>query len=260
MPAIAGLLLDIDGVLTVSWLPLPGAVAALADLRELGLPLRLLTNTTSRTRKSIAGTLAAAGFTLAAGEILTAPAATAAYLREAHPGKRCRLLCSGDITADLAGIPLVDEGMPADIVLVGGAGPEFTFERCNEAFNLLLGGAQLIAMHRNLQWKTAAGMALDAGAYIAGLEQAAGIEAVVVGKPSPAFYTSALAELGTTAAQTVMIGDDLHADIGGAQAAGITALLVRTGKFRQSELDRSDVRPDAVLDSIADAASWIRMR
>jgi len=260
MPAIAGLLLDIDGVLTVSWQPLPGAVEAFAELRALGLPLRLLTNTTSRTRKSIAATLSELGFAVTAAEILTAPAATAAYLRQTLPGAQCHLLCSGDIAADLDGVTLTKTGEAADVVIIGGAGPKFSFERCNEAFNLLLRGAQLVAMHRNLLWRTADGMSLDAGAYITGLEQAAGIEAVVVGKPSRAFYGAALSELGTGAAQTVMVGDDLKADIGGAQEAGIAALLVRTGKFLQAEFDRSEVRPDAVLDSIADVASWIRTR
>ncbi len=258
MPDIAGVLLDIDGVLTVSWQPLPGAVAAMTELRKLGLPLRLLTNTTSRTRQSIAETLTKAGFAVDAAEILTAPAATAAYLQQAHAGARCHLLCSGEVTADLEGITLAGADDPADVVIIGGAGPEFSFERCNHVFKLLLNGAQLVAMHRNLLWKTADGMSLDAGAYIIGLEQAAGVEAVVVGKPSRAFYAAALSQLGTRAAQTVMVGDDLQADIGGAQDAGIHAALVRTGKFRQTDLDRSNVKPDAVLDSVADVVSWIR--
>ncbi len=76
------LLIDIDGVFTVSWQPLPGAVEALQEVREAGLAVALVTNTTSRTRASIAATLSDAGFPVDAANILTAPAVTAAHLAE----------------------------------------------------------------------------------------------------------------------------------------------------------------------------------
>ena len=79
-------LIDIDGVLTVSWQPLPGAVEALRRLRDMRLPLALVTNTTSRPRASIAAALARAGFAVTADDILTAPAIAASYLAEHHGG------------------------------------------------------------------------------------------------------------------------------------------------------------------------------
>jgi HAD superfamily hydrolase (TIGR01458 family) len=257
MTKFEGLLFDIDGVLTVSWHALPGAVAALAKLRKLGLPMRFLTNTTSRTRRAIAQDLAAEGFEIAATDILTAPAATATYLRKAHPGQRCYLLSSGDVAAELEGVKLVGDNEPADVVVLGGAGPEFSYERVNRAFHLLLGGAALVAMHRNMLWKTDGGLDLDVGAYVSGLEKAANRQAEVVGKPSRLFYGAALAALGTPASRTLMVGDDIEADISGAQAAEIRAVLVRTGKFREADLVRAPAPPYAVLDSIADLPAWL---
>jgi len=105
-------LIDIDGVLTVSWKPLPGAVAALHQLRAAGVPLALVTNTTSRTRASIASVLAEAGFPVTAGDVLTAPVIAAAYLHDRYPGARCLLLNSGDIAGDLAGLTLGRESDP----------------------------------------------------------------------------------------------------------------------------------------------------
>src|SRR5215831_12156128 len=66
---VGAVLIDIDGVLTVSWQPLPGAVAALRQLRAAALPLALVTNTTSRPRASIAAALGEAGFPVAAEDI-----------------------------------------------------------------------------------------------------------------------------------------------------------------------------------------------
>ncbi len=250
--------MDIDGVLTVSWRPLPGAVAAVSRMREAGLKLALLTNTTSRTRAEIAATLADAGFPVGAGDILTAPSLAAGYLARRYPGARCLLLNSGDIHADLAGVTLVADH--PDIVLVGGAGPEFGYQALNEVFGHLRGGARLLALHRNLYWRTDQGLQLDTGAFLAGLEQAAGVQAEVIGKPAAAFFEAALASLGADPSATLMVGDDIEADVLAAQRVGITGVLVRTGKYLARTLRGDTGTPDHVLDSIADVPSMLLSR
>jgi HAD superfamily hydrolase (TIGR01458 family) len=254
MERIGAVLIDIDGVLTVDWEPLPGAVAALERLRAAGLPFALVTNTTSRTRARIAAKLAAAGFPVGEDDILTAPAVTAAYLRAHCPGARCALLNSGDVSEDLTGVTLVDvgESAPADVVVLGGAGDAFDYASLNAAFRHLQHGARLIAMHRNLYWRTAEGLALDTGAFLAGLERAARTEAEITGKPAEAFYATALAHLGATAAATLMVGDDIETDVLAAQRCGITGVLVRTGKYLPETHRSATGTPDHVLDSFAD--------
>ncbi len=254
MRRIRAVLIDIDGVLTVSWKPLPGAVAAMRQLRADGYPLGLITNTTSRTRASIARTLAAAGFPVITGDIITAPVIAAAYLREHYPGARCLLLNSGDIDDDLAELDLVQQGglSAADVVLVGGAGPEFSYQALNLAFSHLQRGARLVAMHRSLYWRTSEGLQLDTGAFLAGLEQAAATEAEVVGKPAAAFFGTALAHLGADAAHALMTGDDIETDVLAAQRQGITGVLVKTGKYLPRTHHSASGTPDYVLDSFAD--------
>ena len=244
------LLIDIDGVLTVSWRPLPGAVEALRRLRCDGPPLRLVTNTTSRSRASIADALRAAGFDIAVDEILTAPAATAEYLRAHHRGARCLLLNSGDVTEDLADVELVDD--EPDVVVLGGAGPEFGYAALNRVFGFVQRGAAFVAMHRSLRWRTAEGLQLDTGAFLMGIEHAADREAVVVGKPSAEFFGSALGALGAAPEEALMIGDDVETDVLAAQRHGLTGVLVRTGKFTREGLATASGTPDHVLDSFAD--------
>ncbi|MFF4962858.1 TIGR01458 family HAD-type hydrolase [Streptomyces sp. NPDC001222] len=262
MDAVRAVLIDIDGVLTVSWQPLPGAVEALRQIRASGLAVALVTNTTSRTRASVAETLSGAGFPVAAEDILTAPSVTARYLAEHCPGARCALLNSGDIRADLVGVPVVDdeadEDSAPDVVLLGGAGPEFDYTALNRAFGHLQRGARLIAMHRNLYWRTDQGLQLDSGAFLLGLERAAGIEAEVTGKPSPAFFEAALALLGVDAGRALMVGDDIENDVLAAQRAGITGVLVRTGKYRPETHRAASGEPDHVLDSFADLPALLR--
>jgi len=253
MQRIGAVLIDIDGVLTVSWKPVEGAVAALKRLREAALPVALVTNTTSRTRESIAAVLAAVGFPVTAGDILTAPVIAAAYLNDHYPGARCLLLNSGDIGEDLTGVTLAGDGGPGvDVVLVGGAGAEFSYQALNRAFHHLQHGARLVAMHRGLYWRTDRGLQLDSGAFVAGLEQAAGTEAEVVGKPAPAFFAAALAHLGASAAGTLMVGDDIENDVLAAQRQGLTGVLVKTGKYLPRTHLGASGTADHVLGSFAD--------
>jgi HAD superfamily hydrolase (TIGR01458 family) len=249
---VQAVLLDIDGTLTVSWRPLPGAVEAVNQLRDAGFTLALVTNTTSQTRAWMAGTLADAGFRVSADDIFTAPAITAAYLARNYPGARCVLLSSGDIGSDLAGVTIVAEGTgPPDVVILGGAGPEFSYAALNRVFGYLRSGARLVAMGRTLYWRTDEGLQLDAGAFLPGLEQASGVRAEVTGKPAAAFFATVLGALGADASAAVMVGDDIEADVLAAQHAGLTGVLVRTGKFRQETLQNASGTPDHVIDSVA---------
>ncbi len=250
-PSPKGLLIDIDGVLVVSWRPIAGAADALSACRAAGMRLRLLTNTTSASRAEIADRLDAAGIEVAVEEIMSAPAATAAWLNSEHPGARCYLINSGDLGDDLAGIHLVGPDQPAEVVVLGGAGDEFSYTQMNHALGLLLDGASLVGMHRNLYWRTAAGFQLDTGAYLVALEHASGVHATVLGKPAARFFESARQALDLEVDQIVMIGDDIDNDVLAAQAIGLTGILVKTGKYRPEAQTRAGT-PDVVIDSIAD--------
>jgi HAD superfamily hydrolase (TIGR01458 family) len=253
---IEGLLLDIDGVLAVSWQPLAGAVEAIRRFREDGPPFRLVTNTTTKTRADLGGTLRDAGFDFANEEIITAVVATAGYLRSSHPGKKAFVLSDGDATADLGDIELVDVD-DADVIVLGGAYEGFAYPTMNRIFRRLMDGAALVGMHRNMYWKTDQGWELDAGAYIAGLEEASGVTATICGKPEPAYFDAALEMLGTTRELAAMVGDDVVNDVLGAQSVGLTGVLVRTGKYRPGDEERNEPRPDHVVGSIADVPDVI---
>jgi HAD superfamily hydrolase (TIGR01458 family) len=161
------------------------------------------------------------------------------------------VLSDGDATADLEGVRLVDVD-DADVVVLGGACDDFTYATMNRIFRRLVDGASLVGMHRNLFWRTKAGLELDGGAYIAALEEAADTTATICGKPDRAFFESALRMLGVRTDRAAMVGDDVVNDVLGAQAAGIAGILVRTGKYREGDERRGDGRPDHVLGSIGD--------
>jgi HAD superfamily hydrolase (TIGR01458 family) len=249
LEGVEGLLLDLSGVVYVQDEAVPGAAEALERLRSAGIPIRLVTNTTMRPKRSILERLERLGIDSDADELLTP--ATLAANRCAEAGyQSVSLIVLDDLREDLEGVP-EGEG-EVDAVIVGDLGDRWDYEVLNGAFRQLMEGAALIALQRNRYWETAEGLSLDAGPFVAALEYATGREAEVVGKPSDSFFELALGDLGVSANRAAMVGDDVEADVGGALDAGLAGILVRTGKYREYLVREAGIEPTATVDSIAD--------
>jgi HAD superfamily hydrolase (TIGR01458 family) len=254
---MAAILLDVDGVLHVSGEPIPGAAEAVQRLRADGHRLRFVTNTTTRSRAQLAADLRAHGIELDDAEVQTTAGAAVAALR----GRRVLALVMQALVGDLEGLELVGEG--AEVVLLGGADETeetsrvFSYMNLARAFAELQLGAELYCLHRNRWWQTKRGPLLDSGAFVAGLEYAARIEATLIGKPSPSYFLNACQALDAEPSMTWMVGDDLESDVEGAQGVGMRTVLVRTGKFRPDEVETSRAVPDGIVSSIAHLPTWL---
>ena len=266
--AVGGVLFDIDGVLVTSWRPLPGAPETLRLLADRRIACAFLTNTTTRTRAQIAAAMSSAGMDVRPDGVITAAVLTADYVRTHHPGARCVLVNNGDITEDMPGIDIVDiddvKGAP-DVILLGGAGPEYSHLTLSRIYDWMTQGVPVVAMHRSTAWNTAEGLRIDTGMYLIGMEQTSGRKAVAVGKPAPAGFEVAAARLGVDPEEMFMVGDDLNNDVLAAQVVGLTGVLVRTGKYRQDTLDRwaADefaMQPNHVIDSVADLPRLLKLQ
>jgi HAD superfamily hydrolase (TIGR01458 family) len=242
-------LLDLDGVLYVEGEAIPGADEAVARLRSAGLGLRFVTNTTARSRARTLERLAELGFELDQEELIT-PAALARVRCEERGHRRVALIMNDDVKRDFGGLEQTDSS--PDAVIMGDLGEQFGFEVLNEAFRLVMDGAELIALQKNRFWLTGEGLSLDAGPFVAAIEYATGRDAYVVGKPAPAFFELVLAGLGVDPSEAAMVGDDVETDIAGAMNAGLEGILVRTGKYREDFVRESGIEPTATVDSIAE--------
>ena len=251
MRDVKGFLIDLDGVLYTGDIPLPGARKAMEFLTERGYPFRCVSNSTRKCRATIAARLEKLGFDIPERAIFTPPLAAVRYMQET--GKhRAYLLTTGDVDRDFAGTCTDDGSTNVDYVIVGDAGDKMTYASMNHAFRCLMEGADLIALEKDRYWMAPDGISLSAGPFVAALESATGKTATVVGKPSKAFFDLALRDMGLAADGVVMIGDDILTDIGGAQAAGMRGVLVRTGKFREEALEAALIKPAAVINSVGD--------
>jgi HAD superfamily hydrolase (TIGR01458 family) len=264
--SVRGVLFDLDGTIYTDTGLVPGVLDTLRALRTRRIPYRFVTNTTGRSRRELQDRLLGYGFEARPDEILTPVLAAVAVCRERGHGLIAPLVPEGTLE-DFDGLALAggisgrsSSSIPAAVV-IGDLGELWTFRLLQEAFSLVLGGAELIALSRDRFWHKAGRLELDAGPFVAALEYATGKAALVTGKPSTEFYRAAVSALGlppeVPGGEVVMVGDDLWSDVQGAQRSGLRGWLVRTGKFREQQLEESGIRPDRILESAADVASLV---
>ena len=241
-------LIDMDGTLYFKGELCPGAIETVNYLRQEKYQLRFLTNTTAKTPKMLHAQMQALGFDIYENEIFNATYAYLQYLR-AQPEASCHFMVDDAVKAFFKEIP-VDDNAP-DFV-VGDYGKGFDFHALNHAFRLLMNGAELIALQKNLYWFSSEGMFLDCGAFVTLLEAAVGKTAKVMGKPSETFFKIALESLQVSPNEAVVVGDDITSDIAGAERMKMRSILVKTGKFKPDQLENPVAKPTWVLDSVSE--------
>jgi HAD superfamily hydrolase (TIGR01458 family) len=255
---MSGILFDLDGVFYVGDRAIPGGAEALNWVQEQGIPYCFLTNTTSKPRDALADKLTGLGLRTEPDRILTPPLAACHWIEQNLQGP-VALFVPPATEAEFSQLTLAarDSRQPVAAVVVGDLGEAWNFTTLNQAFRLLMQkpAPRLIALGMTRYWCAADGLRLDTAPFVEALRCASGIEPLVLGKPSEAFYRSALEMVGCSAHEGIMIGDDIRADIAAAQAAGLRALLVKTGKFQPTDL-QGPIQPDDLLTSIAELPNW----
>ena len=246
-------LLDIEGVICVGEDVLPGSLDAIRRIRDLGVPHKFITNTTRRPRRQIVADLARLGVDAAVEDVFT-PSIAARDLLAAQ-NLSPLLVVHPNLREDFSGLSARDASAHGfDAVVVGDAGVFFTYDLLNRAYRILLEGAAFFALAKNRNFLDRDGqLSLDAGPFVAALEYGSRRTASVLGKPSAAFFKLAIESLGCPAGDVAMIGDDAEADVGGAMAAGLKGVLVRTGKYRAGQETHLAAPPTLIADDLKGA-------
>jgi len=253
---IEGVIFDLDGVLEFQGKAYPGAIELLNLLRSRGIPIRVLSNSTLKSRRSCAEKLKSKGFNIQEHEVVTASFATARYLETLNP-RSCWVMLKREGLEEFSGFRH-DPDDPEYIVL-GDFREDFNFQNLNKALRLLCKGAKLIVMITETVDSSLGEMELTVGAYGKMLEDAAGIKATYIGKPNRYIFDITLDTMGNIErSRILMVGDRLATDILGAKNAGLKTALVKTGEFRESDLESPVALPDYIFDSVGEVAKLFR--
>lgn len=244
------LLLDIDGVLSQGSAAVPGAPAALRSLAERGIPYRLVTNASQRSRGTLARRLGSFGFAVEPSAIFSPAVAAIGFLE--RRGGTVYLATREDVKADFREAGIVLDDQHPEVVVLGDLGEDLTYVGLNRVLRFLLAGAELVALGRTRYWQAPDGPAIDVGPVAALFEEAAGIKARVFGKPDRAIFVEAARALDVDLASLTMVGDDAEVDVAAAKRAGLgTGVLIQTGKYRPGDESRYAPTPDAVYPSLS---------
>ena len=252
------LLIDLDGVIYQGDQLVEGALDSLDWLKRCQIPHLYVTNTTSRSRAALLEKFVELGFEAQLDELMTPIVAANQWLDTQHMHKIAAFVSPSAI-GDFNGVEIISPecDQAVDAIVIGDLGDAWDYQLLNRAFRLLMQNPrpQLVALGMTRYWRSQDGLRLDVAPFIKALEHAASCEACVVGKPAAAFFAASLALLHCTAEKAFMLGDDIAGDVDAAQACGIRGIQVRTGKFREADLS-GEIKPFAVLDSIADLPAW----
>ncbi|MEW6625083.1 MAG: TIGR01458 family HAD-type hydrolase [Bacillota bacterium] len=244
---IKGFLIDLDGVLYIDDEPIPGAVEAIAYLKDQGFILRFITNTTTQSIDSIYNKMTSMGFQVLKSEIVTTPTVARDYLRKENISS-CYLLTNDEIKPVYQEFAITEHNPQA--IVIGDVGDIWDYALMQKLFLMVMEGAQIVALHKGKYWRTKDGLKLDIGAFITGLEYVSGKEAVLIGKPSGTFFRLALFSMGLEPGEAAIIGDDIDNDIGGGKGIGLKGIIVRTGKYLAEKVEAAKIKPDLTIDSI----------
>jgi HAD superfamily hydrolase (TIGR01458 family) len=243
-----GIIFDVDGVLEYRGCVYPGAVRTIEILRQRGKTIRILTNSTLKSRKSCVEKLRGYGFIIFDEEVITASYATAEYLKEKNP-RSCWVMLEGNGIDEFNEIPQDMEN--PEYIVIGDNRSKFDFEHLNKALRLLLQDCILIGMQSELIDTSMGEAELNVGSWVNMLELASGVKATYIGKPSEFVFDLTLRTMGLKKQDVVMVGDKISTDVMGAKAFGIKSILIRTGEFEYEEHIGS-VEPDFLIDSIVE--------
>lgn len=275
LAGVRALLLDLDGVIVLAEKPVPGSARAIEELVARRIPFRIVTNTSLVSRATLSRLSGRLGATIPAEQFQSALSVSASYTARHFPGRPLYVLASDDARTEFAGQHLLTDdeadrpGATAGAVVVGDSPEILKYETLNRAFRLIRNGATLVAMHKNRWWLTPDGPTIDSGSIVVGLEFAAGVRAITVGKPSLAFFREAAGQLAAEIAsraeprlrrsEIAMVGDDLDSDVRAAQRTGLRGAFVLTGKHDRADVDeRRRARrppPDLVAPTLADVVA-----
>lgn len=251
---LRGIIFDIDGVLTFQGQVYPGAIQVVDTLRENGIALRFLTNSTLKSRASCTAKLVRAGFRVEEHEVITASYATAVYLKALNP-RSCWVMVEREGFDEFR--EFVHDTENPEVIVIGDNRSQFDFDHLNKALRLLKMGARLVAMQSELLDTSMGDLELNVGSWVGLLERASGVQAVSIGKPSAYVFELALGSMGLEKNQVIVVGDRISTDVAGAQAFGLRSVLVKTGEFDRSDLN-GEIRPDYAINSIGELLSLFR--
>lgn len=242
---------DLDGVVYRGNTLIVGAAEAIERVRKAGHRVIFLTNNATSTRRDFAQKLCRLGIACTMEDVINSAYGTGVYILNTFGRSTIYPIGEAGLLDELVaqGHTIVDDDAQ---IVVAGLDRKFTYEKLARGLLNIQNGAVFIATNTDNLLPTENGFLPGAGSIVSSLATASGIDPLVIGKPHQPIMDIVVAHLGIAAHECVMVGDRLDTDILGAINAGMRTILVLTGVETMESVEKSDISPDLIIDSIAD--------
>ncbi|MDD2629735.1 MAG: HAD-IIA family hydrolase [Limnochordia bacterium] len=252
-----GYMFDLDGTIYFGSRLLPGAREVVEYLKNAGRRVLFLTNNPLLTREDYADKLTHMGISTTPEQVLSSADILAIHLSGKHAGCSAYVLGEAPLISTLrqSGVQVIEEPVPDQKVdyVVASFDRTFNYEKLNHGMQLLQNGATLIATHADPACPWDGGLIPDAGPIIAALTVCAGKRLDwIAGKPSLLTLGVALAQIGCSSGETLMVGDRLATDIQLGADHGMDTAFVLTGGDTEQDIFNYEFRPTYVLHNLWD--------
>jgi len=249
-PAIGNVVCDLDGVVYLLGKPVPGAGGALTELDEAGYAVTFVTNNSTRSPVESAVRIAELTGYPAQEHQVVGSAEAAVTLLGGDTGPVFVMGGAGIRQAmAVAGVAETEDPGAAVAVIVG-LDTALSYDRLRDAVLAIRGGARFIATNTDATYPTPDGLWPGAGAMVAAIQVASGIEPEVAGKPHQAIRSLIREHLRP--GPVWVVGDRPETDLAMAKIEGWTSVLVLTGVVGHADEVADEHRPDLILRSLAD--------
>lgn len=253
--AFEALIVDLDGVVWVADVPIPGSVAAVSKLRRSGIQILFLTNDPRGARCDYVDRLRRIGIPTREDDVVTAGRALAALIAQREGrGRRVFVIGSDGLKEELRATAEVASTADAVDAVAVGAHEGFTYDELRAGARAVRRGARLYAAGRDSVFPMPDGPWPGTGSIVAAVEVASGKRAVAAGKPEPFIFEMARALL-PNGRRVAIVGDNIESDIVGGHQAELETVLVLTGVTTPADVAGARVRPDAVCSDLAALAA-----
>ncbi|MEB3757321.1 MAG: HAD-IIA family hydrolase [Desulfurococcales archaeon] len=238
------LLVDLDGVVWLEGEPIQENVSVLRNMLDKGKEVYIVTNNSTRSRRTYSYLLSRIGLDVDESHIITSSYSSALYLRKIE-GRGVPVLPVGEagLVEELVLqnhiVLTMSEWIHAKYVVVG-LDRKVNYEHVSAAVRAVLRGAKLISTNTDELLPTSTGPKVGAGGVVGLIEKSTGIRvSIVTGKPSPILASIIKEKIGTKLEKSVFVGDKVSTDGEQARLLGVPALIVsRSHLENKSDYDR----------------------
>jgi NagD protein len=246
-----GFISDMDGVIYHGNKLLPGVPEFVQWLKDENKSFLFLTNSSERTPKELQEKMLRLGIDLDENVFYTSALATAAFLASQKPKGTAYIIGEAGLISAMYNVGYSMNNVNPDYVVVGDT-RSYSFEKIEQAVNLVLKGARLVGTNPDLTGPVEGGIIPATKALISPIELSTGKSAYYVGKPNPLMMRIALKKLGCVREDTIIIGDRMDTDIIAGIESGIDTLLVMTGISNRNTVKEFPYVPNYILEGVKD--------